>query len=237
MLITNQFTFIHIPKTGGNTLREVFERNLYVVYKAEFYHPTHEAIPENLTHLPVVAAVREPMSWYASYHRFINRSPGILDDFKDILREHPDNMERAVGRIYDAMEEGALIYPGFATGHQQNITLEDLALARHADVGFYTLKVLKMLSPNWKDVLRPGPSLLRAPELRFRVDHLLRIETLERDVRRLGRALGLPRLESIELPRRNATYSKVVASDELKGRIRHKERLIYSLFYAEEKDG
>lgn len=73
MIITERFVFIHMHKTGGQTLNNVISRCVENHESVGYHFPRRE-IPERAASLPVVGMVRNPWSWYVSWY-FFNRRP------------------------------------------------------------------------------------------------------------------------------------------------------------------
>ena len=73
MIVTERFVFIHMHKTGGQTLNNVLSRCMEN-HETVGYHFPRTEIPAHAKHLPVVGMVRNPWSWYVSWY-FFNRRP------------------------------------------------------------------------------------------------------------------------------------------------------------------
>jgi tetratricopeptide (TPR) repeat protein len=73
MIITERFVFIHMHKTGGQTLNNVISRCIENHESVGYHFPRRE-IPQRAASLPVVGMVRNPWSWYVSWY-FFNRRP------------------------------------------------------------------------------------------------------------------------------------------------------------------
>lgn len=73
MIITERFVFIHMHKTGGQTLNNVISQCM-ANHEEVGYHFPRSAIPARAAALPVVGMVRNPWSWYVSWY-FFNRRP------------------------------------------------------------------------------------------------------------------------------------------------------------------
>ncbi len=70
MICSNHFVYIHLPKTGGNFLRDVLAR-----YAPDSWgirtiddHPSIRMVPDEYNHLPKFGFVRNPYDWYVSWH-------------------------------------------------------------------------------------------------------------------------------------------------------------------------
>lgn len=81
MILTRDFVFIHLPKTGGTFIRRVMERHAPKEWQTKIYegHPTVEDIPESHRQLPVIGAIRNPWSFYVSWYAFLKSK---VDDYE-----------------------------------------------------------------------------------------------------------------------------------------------------------
>lgn len=72
MILTRHFVYVHVPKTGGNFVRAVIDRNAPpewdIVRLGD--HATVHDIPATHRALPRLAFVRNPFSWYVSWFAF-----------------------------------------------------------------------------------------------------------------------------------------------------------------------
>jgi hypothetical protein len=79
MLITRDFVFLHVPKTGGQFVRRLCHQYLpseRIILNSLNAHSPYEKVATEYPDLPMVAFVRNPWDWYASwYHFFIERPP------------------------------------------------------------------------------------------------------------------------------------------------------------------
>jgi tetratricopeptide (TPR) repeat protein len=73
MIVTNQFVFIHMHKTGGQSLNAIISEGITDHQHIGYHHPRHDVPPE-AAELPVVGMVRNPWDWYVSWYGF-NRRP------------------------------------------------------------------------------------------------------------------------------------------------------------------
>ena len=105
-LITKKFVFVHVPKTGGR-----FFRRLMGTYPGTVNignpHKGVDAIPDVYKELPIVAIVRNPLTWYGSYAN--HKLPHVVgsDDLKaavldgcvasvDIIRHALENRSEGI---------------------------------------------------------------------------------------------------------------------------------------------
>jgi hypothetical protein len=86
MIITDQFVFAHIPKTGGMFLQSVIGR-FFAVMEVRQGNDSHHSVeflaPEHRTK-PIFALVRNPWSWYVSWFHFCERQ----GDNPEFTRNH-----------------------------------------------------------------------------------------------------------------------------------------------------
>jgi len=77
MIITDNFSFIHVYKTGGtfvdNTLKDLYFKypNLKFYYLEDSIYKCHcpySKIPEQYKNLPVLSIIRNPFDWYVSIY-------------------------------------------------------------------------------------------------------------------------------------------------------------------------
>ena len=73
MILTKDFVFIHLPKTGGTFVRRTLEKFAPASWEAEYFegHPTVENIPASHQGLPVIGMIRNPWSFYVSWYSFL----------------------------------------------------------------------------------------------------------------------------------------------------------------------
>lgn len=73
MLITRHFLFIHMPKTGGDFIRQLCSMHLPDDWMVEHdlgKHAGDGKIPEEYRDLPRFGLIRNPWSWYVSLHHY-----------------------------------------------------------------------------------------------------------------------------------------------------------------------
>lgn len=75
MIITDRFVFIHMHKTGGQTLSDIIQRCISN-HRTVGYHFPYSNIPPEFSALPRVGMVRNPWDWYVSWYSF-NQRPNI----------------------------------------------------------------------------------------------------------------------------------------------------------------
>jgi aspartyl/asparaginyl beta-hydroxylase/SEC-C motif-containing protein len=85
MLLTDQFTFIHMHKTGGQTLKKVIQSSVKDTHEVGYHFPISE-LPDQASSTPIVGVVRDPWDWYVSWYAF-NNSPNIRNPLYIVLSD------------------------------------------------------------------------------------------------------------------------------------------------------
>jgi hypothetical protein len=72
VILARDFVFVHVPKTGGNFVREILERHAPPAWRLQKLadHATVAEIPKSHLALPRLAFVRNPYDWYVSWYHF-----------------------------------------------------------------------------------------------------------------------------------------------------------------------
>jgi hypothetical protein len=71
MLITKHFAFVHVPRTGGNFIRDVCFEHLpseWLIRNALPIHTPYDELAHDFSDLPMVCFVRNPWDWYVSWY-------------------------------------------------------------------------------------------------------------------------------------------------------------------------
>lgn len=74
MIATDQFVFVHMHKTGGQSLARIIDACLPAREHIGYHYP-YRLLPEAYADRPVVGFVRNPWDWYVSWYAF-NTRPG-----------------------------------------------------------------------------------------------------------------------------------------------------------------
>ncbi len=72
MIVTERFIFLHLHKTGGQSLARVIKACIPNSQEIGYHYP-HEMIPQEFAHLPVLGVIRNPWDWYVSWYAFNQR--------------------------------------------------------------------------------------------------------------------------------------------------------------------
>ncbi len=110
MILTTRFVFIHIPRTGGTFVRQLFLQSAPVDWQTRILegHPGVNEIPPEFRQLPRIAVVRNPFDWYVSWFHYMLQiggnpifdaaaSPAAPPDFR---RTIANLLELPVGRFF-----------------------------------------------------------------------------------------------------------------------------------------
>lgn len=69
MITTEKFVFIHMHKTGGQSINNIIEKCV-PGFKSVGYHYPYHLLPADCADLPIVGMVRNPWDWYVSWYAF-----------------------------------------------------------------------------------------------------------------------------------------------------------------------
>ena len=83
MIVTDHFVFIHMHKTGGQTLNDIIKRCLADSREIGYHFPRSET-PAEFENSPVVGFVRNPWDWYVSWYAF-NRRPTVNNQLFNVI--------------------------------------------------------------------------------------------------------------------------------------------------------
>ena len=83
MIISEKFVFIHLHKTGGQSLNHVI-KHCITDHQVIGYHFPRSKVPPEAAELPVVGIVRNPWDWYASWYAF-NKRPRVRNPLFNVV--------------------------------------------------------------------------------------------------------------------------------------------------------
>jgi len=98
MIITEKFVFIHMHKTGGQTVNDIIN---HCMPERQFvgYHYPRAYIPDSARHLPVVGISRNPWDWYVSWYAFNRRSSEKSPLFKVVSESGQGNFRTTIENL------------------------------------------------------------------------------------------------------------------------------------------
>ena len=85
MICTSTFTFMHLHKTGGQSINDAL---LHCIRDAREigYHLPLRLLPEEVKSRPIIGVIRNPWDWYVSWYAF-NNLRGVKNPLFNIVNE------------------------------------------------------------------------------------------------------------------------------------------------------
>ena len=221
MLISNEFVFIHIPKTAGDFIKKVCQAQFgedYFVSHDLKKHGSAGDLPPAYRSLPVFALVRSPWDWYVSWYHYLMGTGRPRAHRKRVEQMNPfwlklsdgfrNDFKTTVRNLLDESYWQGEPHPG-----------PIMKMAREQDVGMLTIHYRRQLDDVPLDQLVVGKS-----------------ETCREDLLVFLRGITVQVDEKFErdlLRRRPVNRSKrgdyqEYYDDELRDLVAHKERCIVS---------
>lgn len=191
MITNDQFTFIHVHKTGGRSLNSVITQCIPGSQTVGYHFP-HALLPVQQRHLPVVGVVRNPWDWYVSWYAF-NRKMGLRNplfivvsdggkaDFKTTVKQLVklgDDSEQS--RAHRAAL-AAVLPTEFGTDRGAGLTRACVEGYSEPDRGYYSWLFDRMLGGTESPLL-----------------HIARFENLQADFMDIMRRLGVAESDALE---------------------------------------
>lgn len=218
MIANEQFTFIHVHKTGGRSLNSVITQCIPGSRMVGYHYP-HALLPECQQHLPIVGVVRNPWDWYVSWYAF-NRKMGLRNplfivvsdggkaDFKTTVRQLVQlGDDSAQSRAYRSAL-AAVLPEEFGTDRGAGLTRACIEGFHDPSRGYYSWLFDRMLG---------GAGCSRL--------HVARFENLQADFIDIMRRLGVAE---------SATLEAALSAAEKKNTSSHSH---YSCYYDAELRG
>ena len=155
MIITDRFVFIHMHKTGGQTLNDIIKECI-ADSRDIGYHIPHSEIPADSTELPVVGLVRNPWDWYVSWYAF-NRRPKINNQLFNVVSDSgQSNFKSTVTNLINLGSDSAAsklyrddlisILPDSLDGNRAaGLTKESIRGFSSEETGYYSWLFERML--------------------------------------------------------------------------------------------
>jgi Tfp pilus assembly protein PilF len=215
MIITDRFVFIHLHKTGGQSLNEAIA-SCIPSHRMVGYHFPYADIPAEALDLPVVGFVRNPWDWYVSWYAFNNRHRLRSPLFKVVSNGGAAGFKSTVtnlvnlGSRSDASEkqrnELISMLPDSLDGNRSvGLTKTSIAELAASNQGYYSWLFARMLG--------------QGPDSRSQIG---RFENLQEDFLDILERLGVAETEAIR---------DTLQSRERKNTSRHSH---YSHYYDDE---
>jgi len=101
VLITQQFVFIHLPKTGGEFLREVCAEQFQdsLVEHAVHKHAGGGQVPAAYATLPRFALIRNPWDWYVSWFHYLKSYPFSYPVWRQVSNDGTNDFKTTVANL------------------------------------------------------------------------------------------------------------------------------------------
>jgi len=241
MITTDKFAFVHMHKTGGQSLGHILESCMPDMKHIGYHYPYH-MLPARYSSLPVVGMVRNPWDWYISWYAFNTRpevgnplffiiSDGFQADYRRTIKNLinlPSNLPESrhyrnalIDILPDTLDGNAGV--GLTRDCIRNMTSSD-----GADTGYYSWQFQRMHGDLDNDKLFIG-----------------RFENLQADFLSIMETLDVEQVDAIKAKfdtsqrmntSRHSHYSKYL-DDELRDLIADKESALIERFgYRFEED-
>ena len=110
MMVTSEFVFIHMPKTGGGFLSAAINRSM----EARFCGPhlAYRHVPPEAAHLPAIAFRRNPWDWYVSLWAYRRRKLGSDETFAEFLARAFRHKRDVYSRVFAQVVGTAAVRQG-----------------------------------------------------------------------------------------------------------------------------
>lgn len=143
MLVTREFVFVHIPRTGGSTIRAVLADHADPNAPIFPTHAAYDELPQRLRDRPAFCVVRNPWDWYVSWYHNGLRNGQRLSGL------HPGHPKRQIWEsAFNAGESTFAEAITRACNGQLNHPLA--SVARKRDVDLYSAHVRTQAGPALK---------------------------------------------------------------------------------------
>lgn len=118
MYITKKFIYLHVPKTGGQTMLRMLDRFKFLFRgRGRGFHRSVASVrPEMLEGKHKYALVRNPWDWYTSWYYFLKETPGLHNVlFNTISNKGKYGFKRSINNLFDMLEGNEDITDKFNT--------------------------------------------------------------------------------------------------------------------------
>jgi hypothetical protein len=210
MIVTDEFVFVHLPRSGGTFVSEVIRKFFPSAYEIG-HHLPRELLPKEYSHLPVLGTVRNPWDFYVSLYHYVwpkdaasvlvswmseNGSLGFKGSLRNLLNLGVDDerLDVLIDMLPERLDSSKRNIP--------SANKDTMRRVRGTGVGYYTFRLNQMFG-NADDVV------------------FCRLETLSHDLVAFFEAIG-------------------TATDELRdylqgsGKVNASKHLHYSTYYTPE---
>jgi hypothetical protein len=230
MICTPTFSFIHLHKTGGQTISELLLNHIPGSKEIGYHLPvTH--LPLQAKSLPVLGVIRNPWDWYVSWYAFNNlrgvknplfnivsrgKQAGFNETIENLLRYPEINAQNEIFKN----SHRALLPENFENDGGAGFTKDCVDFFRSNEKGYYSLLVERMFGEGSETV-----NVLRFERLAAELKSMMNLL----EVREAGEFLAA--LD--QQPRKNSSARGHYAhyyDDELRDLVAEKEESIIQRF-------
>ncbi len=154
MIATEKFVFIHLHKTGGQSLSHIIEQCIPSFRHIGYHYPYH-LLPPEFRDLPVVGMVRNPWDWYISWYAFNTRQNSANPLFFIVSNGFQADFKQTVSNLINLGSDSpksqhhrkALIgmLPETLAGNQGvGLTKQCMHQFNHSNTGYYSWQFKRM---------------------------------------------------------------------------------------------
>ena len=166
MIITERFVFIHMHKTGGQTLNDIIKRCIPKHQEIGYHYPCKE-VPVDSAALPLVGMVRNPWDWYVSWYAF-NNGPKLRNPLFAIVSNNGQaNLNTTISNLINLGSDSALsqqhrqqLIQVLPDTLEQNrgvgLTKDDIRNFHDNNIGYYSWMFQRMLGEYASDKTHIG---------------------------------------------------------------------------------
>jgi hypothetical protein len=238
MIVTDKFVFIHMHKTGGQSLIRIIGETIPNAQQIGYHYPL-AMLPPEYADRPLVGMVRNPWDWYVSWYAFNTRQDVgnplffiLSDGFQADYQETIANLASLCGDSPESRNYRAAlaeILPDSLEGNTGvGLTRQDIESMEGSNLGYYSWQFGRMHG----DLDNPALHLGRFENLQQEFVTIMRdLEVAEADAM-ASRFEAIPRINAS----RHSHYSKYL-DDELRQLIGERDAPMIERFdYAFETD-
>jgi len=109
MYISKKFIYIHIPKSGGQSLLRIFNNSSFLLRgrQVRFHQSVANINADRLKDKKIYAVVRNPWEWYVSWFHYLRDNPSLNNAlYKAISEDGENDFDKSMNRLFDMIEEG-----------------------------------------------------------------------------------------------------------------------------------
>jgi hypothetical protein len=149
VFVTPYFVYVHVPKTGGNFVRDFAGRHFEIVWTSErpdtpALHVAYDSLPPEYRDLPALSYVRNPWAYYVSQWAWL------------LENGNKSRMAEAARRSFKEF-----VQTGVAKKHGGGYAARFAAITRGTEVGCYERLPEELLSFFERHEIPTTPELVR----------------------------------------------------------------------------